>query len=168
MWQNTWDAGQLKGISSDVMNNDNSLRWQFSVWQVSFAIKSKGGDCWHYDTSVVLDGNSHRWQIIVQQVSSKELMIRLQRMKKEEYIRRFTIYQVVYTRRFTIYQVPYICRFAIYQVVYTHRLYMQVHYIQMHVHTRDCWSKVVYVYAHTFMHGKAHTCGKAYFSVCGI
>jgi len=22
------------------------------------AIKSKGGDCWHYDTSVVLDGNS--------------------------------------------------------------------------------------------------------------
>ena len=24
------------------------------------AIKSKGGDCWHYDSSVVLDGNSLR------------------------------------------------------------------------------------------------------------
>ena len=22
------------------------------------AIKSKGGDCWHYDTSIVLNGNS--------------------------------------------------------------------------------------------------------------
>ena len=23
------------------------------------AIKSKGGDCWHYETSIVLDGKSH-------------------------------------------------------------------------------------------------------------
>ena len=35
---------------------------------VVVAIKSKGGDCWHYDTSVVLDGNSLRsrykwWQL---------------------------------------------------------------------------------------------------------
>ena len=39
------------------------------------------------------------WQIIVHQVSSKELMIRLQRMKKDEYICRFTIYQVTYIGR---------------------------------------------------------------------
>jgi hypothetical protein len=55
---------------------------------VVVAIKSKGGDCWHYDTSVVLDGNSLRgWyrcsevgtgdgnlirgQILVQQVHKK-------------------------------------------------------------------------------------------------
>jgi len=27
---------------------------------VVVSIKSNGGDCWHYDTGVVLDGNSHR------------------------------------------------------------------------------------------------------------
>ena len=56
-----WDAGQFKGINSDVMYNDNSLRWLFRVYQVNISIKSKGGDCWHYDTSVVLDDNSLRW-----------------------------------------------------------------------------------------------------------
>ena len=25
------------------------------------AIKSKGGDCWHYGSGVVLDGNPFRW-----------------------------------------------------------------------------------------------------------
>jgi len=34
-------------------------------------------ELWYkYDTGVVLDGNSLRWHIIVQQVNSKELMIR--------------------------------------------------------------------------------------------
>ena len=33
---------------------------------VIVSIKSKGGDCWHYDTGVVLDGNLLRWQITAQ------------------------------------------------------------------------------------------------------
>ena len=63
---------------------------------VVVAIKSKGGDCWHYDTGVVPDGNSFRWKIIVQEVNNKELQMSLQRMKKERYTQVHWT-QVVYT-----------------------------------------------------------------------
>ena len=75
-------------------------------------------------------------------------------MKKEKYIRRFTIYQVVYTCKFTIYQVAYIRRFAIYQVVYTRRftIYKGVYTrriadqkSRMHMHTLSCTEKRVHV-----------------------
>jgi len=39
---------------------------------IEVAIKSKGGDCWHYElgwcygTGVVLDGNSLKWKITIQ------------------------------------------------------------------------------------------------------
>ena len=85
MWHNTW---QLKGISLDVMYNDNTLRWQFSVWKVNFAIKSKGGVCWHYDIGVVLDGNLLRWQITAQ----------AHIMKKKRYTQ-VTLDKAVYTHR---------------------------------------------------------------------
>ena len=35
----------------------DSLKESNGKFLVSFAIKSKGGDCWHYDACVVLDGN---------------------------------------------------------------------------------------------------------------
>ena len=37
------------------------------IWYM-VAIKSKGGDCWHYGTSVVLNGNSQK----IQYVSAKD------------------------------------------------------------------------------------------------
>jgi len=51
--------------------------------------------------------------------------------------------------------------------VYTHVIHA-ASLIQMRIYMRDCRPKVAYVYAHTFMHGKTHTCGKAYFWVYGI
>ena len=137
------------------------------MWQVSFAIKSKGGDCWHYEISVVLDGKPHRWQIIVHQISSKELMIRLQRMKKAEYTCRFTIYQVAYRGR--IYAGSLCTKSRIYAgSLYTksriHAGYTRKFLgIQKCIYTRVCWSEVAYAYARTSMHGKACTCGKTYF-----
>jgi len=52
-----------------------TLKWRL----LSFTHRSVGimTQVWHYDTSVVLDGNSHRWQITVQ----------AHKMKKERYTR---------------------------------------------------------------------------------
>jgi len=36
----------------------NSFLQLAEINTIMVSIKSKGGDCWHYDTSVVLDGNS--------------------------------------------------------------------------------------------------------------
>ena len=45
------------------------------VEDLEVAIKSKGGDCWHYDsgTGVVLDGNSLKWQNSVQALKTMEI-----------------------------------------------------------------------------------------------
>ena len=45
---------RMHGLPDSKKGSDDSS-------QVSFAIKSKGGDCWHYETSVFLDGKSLRW-----------------------------------------------------------------------------------------------------------
>ena len=52
------------------------------------------------DSSIVLDGNSLRWKIIVQQVNNKELHISLHIMKKNRYTQ-VHLDQATYTRRFT-------------------------------------------------------------------
>ena len=64
-------------------------------------------------------------------------------MKKEEYIRRFTMYQVVYIRGFTIYQVGYTHRFTIYKDVYTRGIADQKS--RMCMHALSCMEKHVHV-----------------------
>ena len=39
-----------------MQDNSNASDDSSKCDKISFSIKSKGGDCWHYDTSVVLDG----------------------------------------------------------------------------------------------------------------
>ena len=70
--------------------------------------------CWHYDTGVVLDGNSLRWQFTMQQVTNKGLHIRLQRMKKERYTLVHFVQQV-YTHGLTEQneRITYTCTFTI-------------------------------------------------------
>ena len=57
-------------IIHGMRDSSKESKGKSSVWQVSFAIKSKGGDCWHYEISVVLDGKPYWWQIIVQKVTA--------------------------------------------------------------------------------------------------
>ena len=101
-WAQSWELNQytsayqriqlvLRGSMTNIMYVRGG-DWPFAFdvkggeWLgVVVSIKSKGRDCWHYDTGIVLDGNSLRWKITVQQVNSKELHISLHRMKKERY-----------------------------------------------------------------------------------
>ena len=64
-------------------------------------------------------------------------------MKKEEYIRRFTMYQVMYIHRFAIYQVGYTRRFTIYIDAYTRGIADQKS--RMHMHALSCTKKCVHV-----------------------
>jgi len=93
-----------------------------------FAIKSKGGDCWHYGTCVVLDGNPHTGQYrndkVIYDGSSHCNMLfvgnRVMAQKNRMMVQRIThqnqeieerecfklntlvkLVQVVYTRRYT-------------------------------------------------------------------
>jgi hypothetical protein len=74
---------------------------------VVVAIKSKGGDCWHYDSGVVLDGNSLRGWYRCSEVGTGDGnlirgQISVQQDKKEIYAgssRRISVYtQVGYSK----------------------------------------------------------------------
>jgi hypothetical protein len=70
---------------------------------VVVAIKSKGGDCWHYDSGVVLDGNSLRGWYRCSEVGTGDGnlirgQISVQQDKKEIYAgssRRISVYTQV-------------------------------------------------------------------------
>jgi len=64
------------------------------IEDLEVAIKSKGGDCWHYDSGigVVLDGNS--WQLI--QIANSDQALKISKNKE---VRRCSV-QKVRTRRY--------------------------------------------------------------------
>jgi len=59
------------------------------------SIKSKGGDCWHYDTGVVLDGNSLTGQLKFDKRHwykrtrswNKGLLIKIKKLKEKDDLR---------------------------------------------------------------------------------
>ena len=46
----------MHGMQDNSKESDDSSKCD----KISFFIKFKGGDCWHYEISVVLDGKPHK------------------------------------------------------------------------------------------------------------
>ena len=128
--QNVYQGRKYLGLSF-------SLDVKGGEWLgVVVAIKSKGGDCWHYDTDM------NQVLSLMATHSDDRSQFRLTKWRKKG-IRKFTIYQVVYTRRFTIYKGTY--------NVHTHfhkrkGTYMSENYVLVHgilVLVHGIWSEVL-------------------------
>ena len=81
--------------------------------ELEVAIKSKGGDCWHFGTGVALRYRCYPWwqlslitdlsldyKFHIRRLIKLKLRIHAGTLYTKSRIRRFSMYEVVYTRRF--------------------------------------------------------------------